>query len=601
MPPRHKRDVSIVGLAGEICVVAVGEHARVTHIKQAIYKKVQIPPAEQRLMAGVDEINGPSLKGKLPATLTLLRRSPLQVHWLEEISKDCLQFVSAPKEIQENRECVHLAFNSMALDEAHLFYLHRPNLVHLVTKAVFQANAEDRDMVLHVLEFFPRSLITSMHLKYQLNPLCFVSDNLRADRQVALASAALFPCTYICVAEKFKFDKDFVTNALKYGGIKGFDILSWATPFKGDRDMVHVAIAAHCVSDSDLLSYCHVHKHAFLAASPMLRADCDVVRHALQTCSDPVQILEAVPADMRADVKIITEALNGLCQSGRVFEGHGRTSGEVLALASSAIRANKEILLSAIACPSFAVRKAFSSVYNDYFKHRTGERYPGYLKSPLEVAPAALQDDKQVVMTAVRWWGDALKWSSPRLQADKDVVEAAVTFNGKALIWAADEMKSRKAIVCKAVDNGYFCGGYGGPCSIKSLPLELRRDVFVAKKIVRKSPMLLKLLPQSMRSDRDVVKVAIGIRHGVMRFASKQLRGDPEITRHHARCCMDQNGIARRTRCGEKQGNKLAKPNTRQVKSTARGQATGARSKSTLRKQTVLRQSVVGVAKRKRK
>ena len=59
----------------------------------------------------------------------------------------------------------------------------------------------------------------------------------------------------------------------------------------------------------------------------------------------------------------------------------------------------------------------------------------------------ALQDNKEIVMTAVSSVGGALEWTSARLQDNKDVVIAAVSSYGGALKDASDNLKDNEEVV----------------------------------------------------------------------------------------------------------------------------------------------------------
>ena len=68
----------------------------------------------------------------------------------------------------------------------------------------------------------------------------------------------------------------------------------------------------------------------------------------------------------------------------------------------------------------------------------------------LEYASDALQDDREVVMAACNQYGEALKYASAALRADREVVMAAVNQNGMALQFASDAMKDDREVALAA-------------------------------------------------------------------------------------------------------------------------------------------------------
>ena len=73
------------------------------------------------------------------------------------------------------------------------------------------------------------------------------------------------------------------------------------------------------------------------------------------------------------------------------------------------------------------------------------------LGSMLQYASEKLQDDKEVVLEAVKISCYELKYASERLKADKEITLEAVKQNGLALEYADDSLKKNKEIVLEAL------------------------------------------------------------------------------------------------------------------------------------------------------
>jgi hypothetical protein len=60
-------------------------------------------------------------------------------------------------------------------------------------------------------------------------------------------------------------------------------------------------------------------------------------------------------------------------------------------------------------------------------------------------------NNKQIVLTAVSYFGRALEFASEKLRNDKEVVLAAVSNNGYALQYASYNLKNDKDVILVAV------------------------------------------------------------------------------------------------------------------------------------------------------
>lgn len=99
----------------------------------------------------------------------------------------------------------------------------------------------------------------------------------------------------------------------------------------------------------------------------------------------------------------------------------------------------------------------------------------------LRSLPPYLQDDRDVVLTAVTSTGDALFHASPGLRGDRQVVRTAVAQNWRALGFASQHLKSDIDVVLAAIEQDGRALFYAAP-ALKSDPAVLRAvDASVAR------------------------------------------------------------------------------------------------------------------------
>jgi hypothetical protein len=138
----------------------------------------------------------------------------------------------------------------------------------------------------------------------------------------------------------------------------------------------------------------------------------------------------------------------------------------------------------------------------------------------LLVADDSLKADKEVVMTAVTKNGFALECANASLKSDKEVVMAAVTQFGYSLKYANDSLKADKEVVMAAVTE-YGCALHYANDSFKS-------DKEVVMAAVTQKGHLLERADALLKMDREVVTAAL--KQGfALRDADESLRTDLEL------------------------------------------------------------------------
>ncbi len=161
-----------------------------------------------------------------------------------------------------------------------------------------------------------------------------------------------------------------------------------------------------------------------------------------------------------------------------------------------------------------------------------------YYAKNLSQASAELKNDKEIVLAAVKSFGELLEFVSYELRNDLEIVLSAVSQNGAALKFASEELKNNKEIILTAVSNKHcslsnsclpalaYVGNKlkndkdiilrsfeGGLCSkifeMELVPTNLLNDKDFVLKLMKKDPMNFikyywKILPAKMKNDLDI-------------------------------------------------------------------------------------------------
>ena len=134
-----------------------------------------------------------------------------------------------------------------------------------------------------------------------------------------------------------------------------------------------------------------------------------------------------------------------------------------------------------------------------------------YIKDFSSPVTIVLEDDKDVVLEAVKNSGWALKYASKRLQDDKDVVFKAIKYNGRALKYASKRLQDDKGFILEAVEN------------------DGRALEFAVSETVENRGSALEYATKRLQDDKDVVLVAIKNRGSALEYASQRLQDDKDV------------------------------------------------------------------------
>ena len=139
----------------------------------------------------------------------------------------------------------------------------------------------------------------------------------------------------------------------------------------------------------------------------------------------------------------------------------------------------------------------------------------------LEIIGERLRSDREVVLSAVRNSGYALRFASKTLRDDKDFVLAVVSHSGEELQYASTKLRGDKDVALAAVNEfGY---------ALQYASTKLRGDKSVVLAAVNEFGSALHFVSTKLRGDKDVVLAAVNQSGEALQYASTKLRGDKDV------------------------------------------------------------------------
>ena len=153
----------------------------------------------------------------------------------------------------------------------------------------------------------------------------------------------------------------------------------------------------------------------------------------------------------------------------------------------------------------------------------------------LRFASEGLKDDEDIVLAAVKNNGTALKFASQRLRADPTIVTAALQNKGLALIYADEKLSADPHFVRLA---------FSDPHPVHPVCKYLDKDQLGNSELmsmaVSKKPENFNFVDQKLRDNEKLAQLAVQGNGVMLKYASKKLCGhEPTV-----RLAVQQNGMA---------------------------------------------------------
>jgi hypothetical protein len=230
------------------------------------------------------------------------------------------------------------------------------------------------------------------------------------------------------------------------------------------------------------------------------------------------------------DLDLSNNPLNSVPDSIRSwFLAAVRQNGSVLELAPAVLRADREVVLAVVRKDGFDLEYAADALKANREVVLAAVTQNGWA---LQYASAELKGDRNIVLAAVQQFGLALDHAAPELQADRDVVLAAVERYGTALAEASPELQADRKIVLAAVrKNGW---------ALQYASLELKGDRDIVLAAVRKDGYSLQYAADALKADKNVVLAAVTQNGLALQFADPVLRANGKVVL----AAVSQNGMA---------------------------------------------------------
>ncbi|CAE7942494.1 unnamed protein product [Symbiodinium sp. KB8] len=296
--------------------------------------------------------------------------------------------------------------------------------------------------------------------------LQFASEVLRARRDVVLMAVVRNGHALQFASEDLQQDHTLVLTAARRFLFADW---SWFFQDKAIKDQRHIAVAAVSMDASALP---HTGR----------QADKEVVLAALQQDG---QMLEFASEDLQADPSVVLVAV--------------ASDGTALRFASNALRGCRKVV-------SVAVRQNGLA---------------------LQFAEHSLRCDSELLrLAARRWW--SCDWSylfaASNLQNDRDVVLEAVRIDWRALQSVGEKMQKDAEVVSAALAQNL-----GASRFISRSLLESRTEML---ELLARRGAALQFAPEAFRADHELVQAAVAQDGSALQFASEELRRDSGLDRN---------------------------------------------------------------------
>ena len=169
----------------------------------------------------------------------------------------------------------------------------------------------------------------------------------------------------------------------------------------------------------------------------------------------------------------------------------------------------------------------------------------GHLGRTLQFASEELKNDKDIVLAAVKNDGIALKYASERLRADPIIVTAALKNNGRALCYVDEQFKHHPYYVRLAVSHPK----HPLDTFLDKAQLGNKELLTIA---VSKSAMNFRCANRELRGDEELAQLAVQVNGYLLQYVDSRLR-DHEPT---VRLAVQRDGVALMYASPELQANK---------------------------------------------
>jgi len=376
-------------------------------------------------------------------------------------------------------------------------------------------------------------LITSSYA----NDICQKIDNEQIDNKTyMLKLIAKNPRTIICASDRLKDDRDVVLKAITNNDFFGYLLKDASTRIKGDKEIVLKAVSGNGFA----LQY----------ASLKLRDDYNVV---LQATKSNWYALKFASPRLQDNYEIVKIAVQG--DRVNISTEDGKTHFSALEFSSKRLQDNKEIVKLSVAIRPLSLQFASEKLKDDYdivsftltdnfaslaaiqFASVRIQNDDTFIKKYLKKDPYFLKfvtqkfkDDKALVLPIISKTPEYFEYISPRLQNDENIVTNMVNKKPQLIKFASLNMRNNKKLMIDIVKTN--------PQLVRYASMELLKDKDIAIATIQSATSRYKsyecgsaiyYLDKSIFSNKEIFIELVKIDGMLLRFGSQKLRSDKDI------------------------------------------------------------------------
>eukprot|EP00931_Biecheleriopsis_adriatica_P085905 TRINITY_DN60675_c0_g1_i1.p1 TRINITY_DN60675_c0_g1~~TRINITY_DN60675_c0_g1_i1.p1 ORF type:complete len:422 (+),score=70.73 TRINITY_DN60675_c0_g1_i1:104-1369(+) len=177
---------------------------------------------------------------------------------------------------------------------------------------------------------------------------------------------------------------------------------------------------------------------------------------SIESTSYRITDREAVLSAVRQDGLALRNASDALRDEDNIVLEAVSQTGRALKYASSRLRADRDFVLKAVRHNSGAIKYAsralrYSLEFSMAAVQQESHVCMGGSPDEFDAQSAVTKSERELLLTAVRRNGLALRTASRTLRSDEEIVLEAVSQNGHALKFASNELRSNKHFVLEAI------------------------------------------------------------------------------------------------------------------------------------------------------
>lgn len=376
--------------------------------------------------------------------------------------------------------------------------------------------------------------LTKIAISYNGHSLSYASDRLKDDKELVLLAFNNEANIYNDLSDKLKNDIEVIEGALHSKYKDGFrDMPDWV---RNNKDYALLAVA----TGGNLQYVSENLKDDFDVVSKAIKNYPFAIQHASDRLKDNKEIGLIIAgsygsafSDLSDNLKNVPEIvlqsltnnpsiyiyLNDDFKNNREYALLASKSGSNLKSMPLKFQDDKEIVMNALKDSHYSFEYCSNRLREDidvlkvYVKRNNWSNYKD-LKDQL-------YNNKEKLMALCEFSGDLIQWANPQLRNDKELISKSVEYNGLSLMYASYDLRNDKDIASIAVkQNGY---------AIEYVGDDLYNDFELKLLAAAQNGKVLENYSFDLRNNKEIVLAAVKSNAISLDFASARLKDDKEI------------------------------------------------------------------------